>query len=189
VYPADNNTPGDVSAWTADQRKVLIEEGRRQIDKQYEDLERVRLRAQVTLAIGLVLEGTAGSLRGDVSAANHTLLWVLWIAALALIAWAILGAAATAVVRADMQTIHATVLSRYTGDIEYQLAEDYAAMVTDGENQIATRLINLRLAVTTLLVGAAITLGAWLWADTSRGDPPQPISHQHETHWQGIFRG
>jgi hypothetical protein len=168
VHAADTNVEGDVSSWSDDEIKTLIDEGRRQLDHQSEDLERVRLRAQVTLAIGLVLEGTAGSLRVTVSSANELPASILWIVGLVLVAWAVLGVAATAVVRADMQAIHASVLSHYRGDINRQLAADYAAIAPDGEKQVATRLTNLRLAVAIMLAGAAATLGAWLWADASQ---------------------
>ncbi|HEY7951973.1 MAG TPA: hypothetical protein VID70_03235, partial [Solirubrobacteraceae bacterium] len=83
-------------------------------------------------------------------------------------------AAATAVVRADLEMIHAAVLSRYTGDIDRRLAIDYANIASTGEQQIATRLTNLWLAVALLLTGAIMTLGAWLWADASRSAAQQP---------------
>lgn len=139
------------------------------------------LRAQVTLAIGLALEGAAGSLRATVSSAHHLPLWILWSIGLVLVAWAILGAAATAVVSADMQIIHASVLSHYRYDVDRRLAADYAAAAPDGEKQVATRLTNLRLAVAFLLAGAAVTLGAWLWADTS-----QPSHHRPATQHQSV---
>lgn len=183
VHDADRNKPGEVSDWSDAHIKTLIDEGRRQLDRQNEDLERVRTRAQVTLVIGLALEGTTGSLRATVSSADNLLLSILWIVGLALIAWAILGAAATAVVRADMQMIHAAALSRYTGDIDRQLAADYAAIAADGEKQVAGRLTNLRLAVAFLLAGAAVTLVVWLWADAAQPQHqpsmPQP-THRHQ---------
>lgn len=168
AHTLDLNKAGDISAWSSSDIRLLIEEGRRQVDTQHEDLERVRSRAQAVLAIGLVLEGTAGSLRAAVDSAHATYLWVLWIVALLFVAWGVLGSAATAVVRADMQVIHAAVLSRRAGNVERCLAEDYAEMVAQGEDQIGTRLINLRIAVASLLIGAALTLGTWLGADAMR---------------------
>ncbi len=168
AHQADPNEAGDIADWSDKQVNTLIEEGRRQLDRQNEDLERVRGRAQVALAIAIALGGAAGALRATVSSADHFLLWVLWIAGLLLVGWAILGAAATAVVRAEMQIIHAGVLSHYSGDINRHLAEDYAAIAVDGENQVATRLTNLRIAVAYLLVGATATLGAWLWAGAAQ---------------------
>jgi hypothetical protein len=185
VHSADSNTPGDLTDWSADDIKTLIDEGRRQLDRQNEDLERVRGRAQVTLALGIGLEGAAGSLRAAVSSVNEPVLWFLWILGLALVAWATLGAAATAVVRVDMEMIHAAVLSRRQANIGKDLAKDYAAMAATGENQIATRLTNLWLAVALLLAGATATFGAWLWADAAQPhhqqSTPQPV---HQRQWQ-----
>lgn len=167
VHDADKNVAGNLAGWTSGDLRLLVEEGRRQLDRQNDDLERVRGRSQVLLILGLALGGTAGSLRGIVSTADHCALWILWGVALGVIALAILGAAATAVVRADMETIHAAVLSRRPPGILRGLAADYSAIVMTGEKQIATRLTNLRLAVTLLLIGAAMTLGTWLWADAA----------------------
>jgi hypothetical protein len=192
AHQADPNDAGDIAEWSDDQVKTLIDEGRRQLDRQNEDLERVRGRAQVALAIAIALGGAAGALRATVSSADRLLLWVLWIAGLLLVGWAILGAAATAVVRADMQIIHASVLSRYTGDIDRQLAEDYAAIAMDGENQVATRLTNLRIAVAFLLVGATATLGAWLWAGAAQTATAEKPRHERihtgDTHTPGFSR-
>ncbi|MFI4992759.1 MAG: hypothetical protein ACHQCH_03960 [Solirubrobacterales bacterium] len=179
AHHADPNEAGDIAEWSDEQVKTLIDEGRRQLDRQNDDLERVRGRAQVALAIAIALGGAAGALRATVSSADHFPLWVLWIVGLLLVGWAILGVAATAVVRADMQIIHAGVLSRYTGDIDRQLAEDYAAIAVDGENQVATRLTNLRIAVAFLLVGATATLGAWLWAGAAQTPPAQKPHNEH----------
>jgi hypothetical protein len=182
VHEADTNVAGDISGWSNDQVKTLIDEGRRQIDRQNEDLERVRGRAQVTLTLGLALAGAAGSLRAAVSSVDAVGLWVLWILGLAFVSYATLGAAATAVVRADMKMIHGAVLSRYEGDIDRQLARDYANIAATGEKQIATRLTNLWLAVALLLTGAVLTLGAWLWADAAHSGHQQ--THPPPVHAQ-----
>jgi hypothetical protein len=183
VHEADKNVAGDITGWSDAQVKTLIDEGRRQIDRQNDDLERVRGRAQVTLTLGLALAGAAGSLYATVSSAHTVGLWVLWILGLASVAFAALGAAATAVVRADMKMIHAAVLSGYKDDIDRQLALDYAKIAATGEKQIATRLTNLWLAVALLLTGAALILGAWLWANAAQPQHQQSMLrpvHQHE---------
>jgi hypothetical protein len=166
VHEADKNQPGSTKKWTPDERRLLIEEGRRQLDRQDAELERVRSRSQVLLALGLALAATTASTRSTISDADCAVLWILWAAALACEGWSVLGAAATAVVRADMEIIHAAVLSRREDNIEESLADDYAAMVMAGENQVATRVTNTRIAVVFLLVGGALTLGSWLVASS-----------------------
>jgi hypothetical protein len=105
-------------------------------------------RAQALLAFGLALVGAVGALRQPVSEAHCTGLWVLWSATLVVAAWAVLGAAATAAVRADMNLIHAAVLSLYKPPVLKRLADDYAAVVMTGHDQVGTRLTNFRVAVT-----------------------------------------
>jgi hypothetical protein len=159
---ADLNDAGEVSGWGREDLEILIEEGRRQIDRQHEDLERIRGRSQVLLAFGLALEGAIASLQQTVVQVDEFLVWTLWVLALLVGAWSILGAAATSVVRADMQMIHAAVLSRRQAPLLPELAGDYAAIVMDGENQLATRLTNLRHAVMWLLIGAFLGLLTWV---------------------------
>jgi hypothetical protein len=173
VYDADRNVPGNTDAWTYDQVTTLLEEGRRQVDRQNDELERVRSRAQVTLTLGLALGAAAGSLRATVGSVNTAGLWILWGLGLLLVGWAVLGAASTAVARADMSIIHATVLSNYTGNIRRRLAADYAKLVVSNERQIMTRVMNLWRAVSALTLGALLILGAWLWADATKAEPPQ----------------
>lgn len=109
---ADPNHPGDVSDWEEGDLAVLVEEGRRQLDRQHEDLERIRGRAQALLAFGLAVEGAIASLQESLVKADDFVAWTVWTLAILAGAWSVLGAAATSVVRADMQMIHAAVLSR-----------------------------------------------------------------------------
>jgi hypothetical protein len=181
MYRADPNEPGDLSAWGAEDLQVLIEEGRRQIDRQHDDLERIRSRSQVLLALGLALVGTTAALDERVGDAESLVVRGVWILAMAAGVWSILGAAATSVVRADMEVIHAGVLSRRWPPIPRKLAGDYARMVMTGENQLATRLTNLRHAVTWLLIAAALALTCWVTStgreETSKHPPDRHYHH------------
>jgi len=159
---ADPNQANEVSDWGEGDLEILVEEGRRQLDRQHEDLERIRGRSQVLLAFGLALEGAIASLQKSVGIADNFLVWTLWVLALFVGVWSVLGAGATSVVRADMQMIHAAVLSRRKPPILPDLAEDYAAIVMVGENQLATRLTNLRHAVMWLLIAAFLGLLTWV---------------------------
>jgi hypothetical protein len=161
---ADKNKPGRVDDWDEEELRLLIEEGRRQLDRQHEDLERIRGRSQVVLAIGLALEGSIASLQSQLVTRASCWIWALWVLALLAGGWATLGAGATSVVRADMEIIHSAVLSRRDPPVLPGLAADYAAMTTQGEDQLATRLTNLRYAVVWLLVAAFLGLIAWLAA-------------------------
>lgn len=182
VLTADRNREGDLSCWRTEDLDVLLEEGRRQLDRQYEDLERVRTRAQVAAAVGIALDGTAGGLQHIARTGPTAWLTVLWVLSMVVLSWSVLGAAATAVVRADLLTIHATVLSRYTSPVRRRLAGDYAGILPTNENQIATRLVNLRISVTALLIGGLMALGVWVWGTaTEHAHHPaiQTAIHHH----------
>lgn len=179
AYDADKNPTGDLGAWQDPDLDTLIEEGRRQLDRQHDDLERVRGRAQVLFTVGVALVGVVGGLRSTISSAHQMWLNDLWFASLAVLGWSVLGAAATAVVRADLSTIHAAVLSRYTPPVKTKLAGDYASIMMKNENQLATRLINMRISVTVLLIGGTMALGSWICAATDHSTPrPAATSHR-----------
>lgn len=169
---ADVNKPGAMTGWEDVDHELLIEEGRRQVDRQHDDLERIRTRAQVALAFGLALVGTIAALDDRMSAADCSIARVLWILALVAGAWSVLGAAATSVVRADVEVIDATTLSTYNKPIKADLAADYAKIVVTGENQLATRLTNLRHAVMWLLIAAILALLAWITST----QPAEPVA-------------
>jgi hypothetical protein len=171
VHTADPNEPGSLKKWDESERRLLIEEGRRQLDRQVDDLERVRSRSQILLVLALALTATTGSLLSRMDRVDGLAPWLVWSAALVLGGWAVLGAAATSVVAAKPETIHATVLSRYESPIEPKLAEDYAVLVIAGEEHVAVRLTNLRWAIAYLLACGALTLSVWAW---TIGDTPAP---------------
>jgi hypothetical protein len=162
VLVADRNEPGDMNRWSDEELLILVEEGRRQLDRQHDDLERIRGRAQVLLAFGLALEGSIAALQSQLVSHGPCWVWILWILGLLAGGWSVLGAGATSVVRADMTMIHAAALSRYEPPVLSKLAADYAATMMEGENQLATRLTNLRHAVAWLLIAAFLGLVAWL---------------------------
>jgi hypothetical protein len=46
VFEVHNTTVGDLTGWEPDELNLAIEEGRRQLDRLFDELERVRVRAQ-----------------------------------------------------------------------------------------------------------------------------------------------
>lgn len=161
-FAADSLRPGDISEWTTAELGLLIEEGRRQSDRQHTDLQDIRGRSQwlFTVAVAALAALGAGLVSSDVS----TLETALWLVGLAVLVYGVAGAAAVMVSRADFNTIHTAVLSREKRPIDRSLAEAYARMMADGENTVATRLTVFRQAVVFCLLGGYLGLVAALVA-------------------------
>lgn len=179
THPADRNKPGDLAGWSSDDRELLVEEGRRQLDRQGNEIERIRTRAQVLFAIAIALLGGAGGLAGKVDSVGSIVLWGVWGAAIVVGAWATLGAAAVVTVAAQIETIHATVLSRSQSPVEPRLASDYAVAVVAGENALAVRLTNFRWSVSFLLISAALAFVALAWTQYAGQRPLSEASRSH----------
>lgn len=159
--PVDQTAPelpeaGIMSGWTDEDYTHLVEEGRRQIDRQIGDLNELRGRAQLLLTV------TLGLIALEIAvfrAAGWWLPYGLAVVGLLTTTYGAAGAVALLVVRTDLDVISATVLATYDRPpaVLEQLAIDYADMVHIGENTVATRVNLFRLAVIWVLVGGAAT--------------------------------
>jgi hypothetical protein len=159
TYNADQIKPGDLEGWSADDLKLLITEGQRQYDRTVAQLAEIRGRAQNLLAIGIALIGILAGTRPHASCRFG---WYVWMASVLLTGLSVLGAAAILAVRADMDTIHAAVLSQRSPGVLRSLAEDYAGIQASGMSTSATRLTLLWDAVLLILVGGTLGLIAFL---------------------------
>jgi hypothetical protein len=140
-----------LDGWSGEELDLMVEEGRRQLDRQLSDLERIRGRSQWLFSIGAaVTVAVAGALAGDEPNAPRLL---LWLAALALVVYGTAGAAAVMTVRADFKTIDTAALSAETPPIKEALAGSYSRMLGTGENTVATRLSVFRQAVVFVVLG------------------------------------
>jgi hypothetical protein len=138
----------------------MIEEGRRQLDRQYSDLEHIRSRAQWLFTVGAaVIASLAGALAKSHPTGATVLLWVL---AFPIVVYGVAGAAAIMVVRADFSTIDTASLSQRTPPIRQELATDYSTMLGTGENTVAARLTVFHEAVLYLTIGGILGLLAVL---------------------------
>jgi hypothetical protein len=160
VLPADQLKPKDVSQWTPEELGLLIEEGRRQSDRQQADLRDIRGRAQWLFTVAVAVLGALGV--GLASGHPTMLEFVLWLTGLALLVYGMGGAASVMVSRADFSTIHTAVLSAAQQPIDRALAEAYTRMMAEGENTVATRLTVFRQVVVFCLLGGYLGLLATL---------------------------
>jgi hypothetical protein len=160
VFGADQLEATDVSGWTAEELKLLIEEGRRQSDRQQVDLTNIRGRAQWLFTVAVAALAALGA--GLASGHPGTVETVLWLGGLVLLIYGVAGAASVMVSRADFSAIHTAVLSAQKQPIDRALAQAYARMMAGGENTVATRLTVFRQSVVFCLVGGYLGLIAAL---------------------------
>ena len=97
VVSADQIKPKDVSQWSEEELKLLIEEGRRQSDRQQADLRDIRSRAQWLFTVAAAALGALGA--GLASGHPDTTQAILWLAGLVLLVYGVGGAASVMVSR------------------------------------------------------------------------------------------
>jgi hypothetical protein len=149
-----------LTTWSEADLEHMIDEGQRQLDRQFSDLERIRGRAQWLLTTGAAITAALGTALVAKHPSGPILL--LWVAALALLGFGVAGAAAVMTVRADFMTIDTAVLSRRVPPISRALATSYSRMLRTGENTVNTRLSLFRQAVVYVIVGGYLGLVAAL---------------------------
>jgi hypothetical protein len=162
TFRSDQLKPRQLDGWTGDDFRLLIDEGRRQVDRQQSDLENIRARAQWLFTVGAAALAALGG--GYVNTHPSSGAAVLWLAGMVLLVYGVGGAAAILTVKADFNVIHAAVLSASTPPVDKALASSYARMMSMGENTVATRLTVFRQAVVFSLVGGYFSLLAVLIA-------------------------
>lgn len=151
-YDAHQIEPGPLEGWSRWDRALMIDEGRRQIDRQASDMQEVRGRAQWLFTVGLAATiAIGGVLRADKP--THERLG-LFIASLLMLVYGLAGAAGIMATKADFGTIDAAALSHQTLPTERYLASAYSRIVKAGENTVATRITIFRQAVVWIILGA-----------------------------------
>ena|SRR6266699_194129 len=156
--------PGNMESWSDDDTVLVVQEGRRQLDRQSSDLESIRSRAQFlfTTCLGLLALTFAGT---KTLTATHRW-WVLvpWSVSLLSTVVSLLGCTAVIVGRKEMGAVDSTRLSRQRSPVLPTLAASYARAVRVGENTVATHITVYRDSVLLALIGAALYGAAWLGA-------------------------
>jgi hypothetical protein len=152
--------PKSLDDWSEQDRKLMIEEGRRQADRQLSDLNDVRGRAQWLFTVGIAATVAVG---GAFGAGNPTSARAaLFIASLLVLGYGLAGAVAIMAGRADFRLIDTAVLSHKPPPIQQYLADAHSRMLREGENTVATRITIFRQAVLWIIVGGYMGLIAAL---------------------------
>jgi hypothetical protein len=146
--------------WDDGDLSLMIDEGRRQVDRQMTDFDRIGGRSQWLFTVGaaLVVSG-AGRFAGH---GYHGFHLALWIVGLALLTLGVGGAAALMATRADFKQIDTAKFSTYKTPRKRNLAGSYSRMLSTGEDTIATRITVYRQAIVYVIAGGYVTLIAYL---------------------------
>ncbi|WP_203708619.1 hypothetical protein [Asanoa iriomotensis] len=160
-----------------DDRKTVIEEGRRQLDRQLADLEKNKSRAATMLTVGLAEVGVlaAGANRAF---AHGPWTGIGWIVSALLALLALGGAVSLLTSQAVFGRTDTRAVASGPTPLQQQVAFGYADAVGWGEETIRTRITVLRDGV--LLAVASAVLYALIWPFIS-GAPSQKSNPQPST--------
>jgi len=153
AHAIDTETIDD---WTDEGLKLMIEEGRRQVDRQLADLDRIRTRAQWLFSLSVAATAALGT--AFVARQPPFVFGVIWITGLILLTWALGGAAAIIVTRAEFKQITTALLSATDQPVLRSLAAAYSRMTGTGEDTVATRISVFHQAVLFALAGGYLGL-------------------------------
>lgn len=160
VFEQPAGFTGDLSALDPQNLTLVIEEGRRHLDRQVAALDRARGRAGTGLTVGLAaLTALAGLARAVWQGPIAAL--VLWAISAALIVLSIAGSAAVLTTQARLGAIHAAWLAD-SNPTAVLLAGTYADQVGIGDATVAARVTILRDATLLLVLGAFSLTAAWV---------------------------
>jgi len=151
-----------LTGWSDDELQLMVDEGRRQADRQLADLEQIRGRAQWLFTVGVPIVTAIATVIAAIGNGDSAWWKVAWVASLLIAGYGVVGAAAIMTIRADFNEIDSAVLSGYKPPILARLAVDYAEMLAVGEDTVATRLTVFRQAVVWLIIGGYGGLITWL---------------------------
>jgi hypothetical protein len=157
--PAEFN--GSLAAFTADEDlKILIEEGRRTLDRQETDPERIRSRATTLLTIGLAEIAVISALAAR-TFQHGPVVTILWCSSGVTVILGIAGAASVLTSQARMGWVDQRQIASGTSPLVRSTAYEYLQSLGEGEETVRTRLTVLRDAVLLETLTALLLAVAW----------------------------
>lgn len=154
IHPADI---GDgIRSWNKDDWTLAIEEGRRQLEIQFTQLQFITRRASTLLSIGIASLLFLYTNLFDNTSQDSLLARIIFIVGSLMVAWgtAIMGALIGAKARLGLSD--ALLLTREPTGLRRYLARDYAKLVPTGHNTIAARLTHLGTGVAWMMGGGIL---------------------------------
>ncbi|MEH0416030.1 hypothetical protein [Streptomyces sp. B21-083] len=134
---------------------LLIEEGRRQFDRQATDLDRIRNRAGALATVSLALTA-AITARSQAVLSEHWVLIAAWALSCLLAVLAVAGAATVLTGRAVLGRMDTALTAQGTPPVQKQLAAGYVQYVSIGEETVRTFLTVFRDAAMLAIASALI---------------------------------
>lgn len=144
---------GNLDSHSDEELGLLVEEGRRQFDRQMADLDRIRNRAGALATVSLALAAAVVT-RSSAVLERHAVLVVLWVAAAALAALSVAGAASVLSAQAVFGRTDTRMSAEGPRPTHKHLAEAYVEQVSIGEETVRTFLTVFRDAVTLAVLSA-----------------------------------
>ena len=167
VHPGCMGT--GIDGWDDDDQQLAIEEGRRQLDTQFTQLQHIIRRASVLLPVGLAISVFFLTALDDAEALGQplqTIVRIVLLVGATMTIWGTLVMGALIGARSTFKRTDTLYLTREPSGLRRYLARDYAENVATGENTIAARLTHLGTGVTWIVLGAfigAIGLAVIYW--------------------------
>ncbi|WP_326806065.1 hypothetical protein OIE49_36660 [Streptomyces sp. NBC_01788] len=164
----------DLDQHSDDELALLIEEGRRQLDRQITDLDRIRNRAGALATVSLALGAALATKASDVGQ-RHWILLALYVCSCTLAVLAVAGAASILSARAVFGRTDTYLATQGARPLRKSLAETYAELSGVGEETVRTFLTVFRDAVTLTVASALVSLPvlAGLAHDTNNTPAPK----------------
>lgn len=163
VFDTNKNEPHALDGWSDDELLLMVDEGRRQLDRQAASHGRLLDQAQflftTSLALLVVVSATLRRIHDD---EGHWALVAAWLCGTVLVFSGTLGAASLLSVRAAFGSIDSALLSQSEPPVLRDLADAYASFGKPGDDTLNTRITVYRDAVLLVLVGAALHSLAWV---------------------------
>ncbi|UQU66838.1 hypothetical protein COUCH_11450 [Couchioplanes caeruleus] len=165
----------DIERFTPDDLKIIVEEGRRQTDRQLADLEKNRARAATLLTIGLAELAVLAASAGRVFPLGVPVR-VVWAISAVLVVLTIGGAASLLTSRADFGRLETRHLAAGPMPVLREAALGYAHAVGLGEETVRTRITVLRDGVLLAVMAALLYAVIWPVVTTAKtpGTAPRP---------------
>lgn len=150
--------------FTKDQLQVVLDEGRRQLDRQRQDLERVQARSATATTIGLA-EIALLSNGGATMIRAGGLWFALWLIGVLCVFLGVAGAVSLLTTRSTVSAPHVNEIATYEGrDPLYCAAYSHVRDVDVGEVTLSARVTILRDVALLLVLGAVLYAVAWPFA-------------------------